>query len=134
MPFILTALGTVVDPIDQYQARSSLYLYGAVILSFVGALHWGFAMTVSTLNDKQKNALYVWSVVPSLLAWFAFFLPTMVTGLILIAGFLAHYARDKSATVLCQLPSWYLPLRFRLTLVASVCLAIGTATAGTASL
>ena len=39
-------------------------IYGAVILSFVGAVHWGLAMTGS-----RSPAWFVWSVVPALYAW-----------------------------------------------------------------
>lgn len=45
--------------------------YGAVILSFVGALHWGFAMSVQFVSDRKRNVCFAWSVIPALLAWLA---------------------------------------------------------------
>jgi hypothetical protein len=32
--------------------------YGAVILSFVGALHWGFAMTLPDMPLRQRHACF----------------------------------------------------------------------------
>jgi hypothetical protein len=47
---------------------TALLGYGAVILSFVGALHWGFAMAQGGLTEAERTRCFVWSVVPSLLA------------------------------------------------------------------
>lgn len=51
--------------------------YGACIASFLGALHWGRAVARDGLA-----AGYVWSVLPSLLAWLALLL-TVRGGLLL---------------------------------------------------
>ncbi len=96
--------------------------YGAIILSFVGALHWGFATAISGLDRSTRSRLFVWSVVPALIAWVCLLLPPLPASLGLIAGFLFHYAWDRRLPFLAQLPSWYLPLRLRLTAVACVCL------------
>lgn len=34
--------------------------YGAVILSFVGALHWGFAMSVEDISAEQRSDRFIW--------------------------------------------------------------------------
>jgi len=44
----------------------------------------------------------------------------------LIFGFVAHYWQDRRLDAHAQLPAWYLPLRFRLTAVACLCLAAGS--------
>ena len=118
-------------------ANVALLGYGAVILSFVGALHWGFAMTLHELPAPRRNAAFLWSTVPALLAWAAL-LVALVWSLapadaLLIVSFLAQYARDAALTRLTDLPAWYLPLRLRLTTVACLCLAIGGFTASTAA-
>ncbi len=41
----------------QDHARLALLAYGACILSFVGALHWAFAMTASGLADGEQTRL-----------------------------------------------------------------------------
>lgn len=116
-------------------ARSALWWpallgYGAVILSFVGALHWGFAMALPGLGAAQRQWLWIWSVVPALVAWPALLWAAPGAAVLLAAGFAAHYAQDRRlvAQTGAALPAWYLPLRTRLTLVASVCLLVGAAT------
>jgi hypothetical protein len=49
--------------------------YGAVILSFVGAQHWGLAMALPGLDEAERTHRFVWSVGPCLLAWPALVLP-----------------------------------------------------------
>lgn len=103
----------------------ALVAYGAVILSFVGALHWGFAMTAQDMSADQRRGRFIWSVIPSLIAWPATLLSVPLGCLLLIVGFLAHYWQDRQLVKLCSLPGWYLPMRLRLTAVASVCLLLG---------
>lgn len=45
--------------------------YGAVILSFLGAVHWGLALQTSQMSKMQARNVYGWSVVPALLGWLA---------------------------------------------------------------
>jgi hypothetical protein len=96
--------------------------YGAVILSFVGALHWGFAMSAAGIEPAQRRRAFVWSVVPALLAWPATLMATSAAALLLVLGFALHYVEDRRLAGFAALPAWYLPLRWRLTIVASVCL------------
>jgi hypothetical protein len=100
----------------------AMIAYGAVILSFVGALHWAFAMTVPDFGDDGRRHLYIWSVVPALLAWVCLLLPPRPACLGLVAGFLLHYGWDRRLPFRARLPAWYLPLRLRLTAIACLCL------------
>ena len=111
--------------------------YGAVILSFVGALHWAFAMSLSGLSVAKRRECFIWSVVPALLAWVAatimlvpaqggmvsMFFGFAVAATLLIVGFVANYVQDVRLARVAALPLWYLPLRLRLTTVASICVA-----------
>ena len=105
----------------------ALLAYGAVILSFVGALHWGFALALPTLGTAQRQGLYIWSVVPALVAWPALLWGAPGAGVLLVAGFVLHWLQDRRlvACTGAALPAWYLLLRTRLTLVASACLLAG---------
>lgn len=50
-----------------------LAIYAAVIISFLGAIHWGLVLAkVDELSDQESNTLLLYSVIPSLLAWFTF--------------------------------------------------------------
>jgi hypothetical protein len=122
LPFIGLALATLLDPAHALLWRGTMIAYGAVILSFVGALHWGFAMTLVSLTPLHRTVAYAWSVVPALLGWVALLLPAASASAVLVAGFIVHYAFDRQLVRRTDLPAWYLPLRLRLTAVACVCL------------
>ena len=124
LPFLaLAAVGLGAPSTPWWSA--ALLAYGAVILSFVGALHWGFAMAQSGLSAPERTRCFVWSVVPSLMAWPATLLPAAAGAVLLIAGFAAHLVQDHRLAARTSLPVWYLPLRWRLTVTACVCLAVG---------
>jgi protein-L-isoaspartate O-methyltransferase len=134
IPFVLLAIaagvglgGNAAFPAAALLAQDgrALLAYGAVILSFVGALHWGFAMTLRDLSPSSRNAAFLWSVVPALLAWVALVLPPAPAVALMLVGFVAQYRRDVELARRAALPAWYLPLRLRLTTVACVSLVLG---------
>lgn len=50
--------------------------YAAIILSFVGAVHWGFALAKDgNFPPESANRFYTYSVIPAVLAWDILFLP-----------------------------------------------------------
>jgi hypothetical protein len=98
--------------------------YGAIILSFLGGLHWAFAMTLPELSTQQKKLRFTWSVIPSLIAWSSFALSPMYATLILVIGFISHLTQDFYVKKLANLPAWYLTIRLQLTTVACLCLII----------
>ena len=65
----------------------------------------------------------------ALLAWPAVLLPMAGGAALLIVGFAAHLAQDLRLASRAALPAWYLPLRWRLTVTACVCLALGAVAA-----
>lgn len=71
LPFVLLTIATAVDKDDAVFWSQALFSYGSVILTFVGALHWGFALAIPGIPDKQRDAVLIWSVVPALVAWVA---------------------------------------------------------------
>ena len=122
LPFVGLSILTVVDPHRAPAWSDALVGYGAVILSFVGALHWGFAMSAAGLDTTQRRRAFVWSVVPALIAWPATVLAGSAASLILVLGFALHLVQDRRLAGPAELPTWYLPLRWRLTVVAIACL------------
>ena len=103
---------------------AALLAYGAVIVSFLGAIHWGLTMREGSV---QAVPSLVWGVVPSLLGWVAVLLGS-AWGLALIGALLwACWAVDRALYPRHRLQAW-LPMRLQLTLVASVsCLAAAVA-------
>ena len=123
LPFVGMALACFLEPHHQGLWLQMLLAYGAVILSFVGALHWGFAMTHPATTGQGASGVYIWSIVPSLVGWVAMLVPAPFGATLLIAGFLTHYRQDVRLARLLQLPPWYFSLRLQLTGVACLCLA-----------
>lgn len=123
IPFVALAIASIVDPVRTAVWVASAMSYGAIILSFVGALHWAFAMTASELTDSRRRATYAWSVMPALIGWLAILvLPfwATVSAIILVTGFWMHYLQDRRLARLIAIPGWYLPLRLILTSVATI--------------
>lgn len=118
VPFAGLALATwFAEP--AYRVSSSLALlgYGAVICSFLGAIHWGMAMRDGP--SSQSFSQLGWGVVPSLLAWLALMIRPSA-GLLLIAGVLcACFAVDRVMYPRFGAQAW-LPMRLRLTFFASI--------------
>ena len=90
--------------------------YGAVILSFVGAVHWGVTLTGGPAPARRM----IVSVLPALAAWAALLLPPAGGAWVLLAGFLGLRAWETTRVARFGLPEWYLGLRTRLTLAVSV--------------
>jgi hypothetical protein len=129
LPFVALAAAVWVDGSRSSLWGDALLVYGAVILSFVGALHWGFAMSQSDMSADQRTHCFVWSVVPALLAWIALLVKYAMSPkyacVLLVAGFLIHFWQDKRLVKWVSMPMWYLPLRLRLTFVACTALIVG---------
>jgi hypothetical protein len=122
IPFVALLPASFLDPHHGVVWRDALYGYGAIILSFVGALHWGVAMSLPGLSERQRSRCFAWSVVPALIAWPAFLFSPLFAAPLLVFGFLVHYLQDRRLARQALLPEWYLPLRLRLTSVAVLCL------------
>lgn len=126
IPFIGLALLEWIGIFSEEVITKLLINYAAIILSFVGALHWGFAMTLNEINPNQRRWLYIWSVIPALIAWGCLSLSSPYALGLLIATFLYHLFKDLELSKGNQalLPSWYLTIRVRLTVV--VCISLFT--------
>lgn len=128
IPFVFCGLGvlTTPDP-DATKWMLALTAYGAVILAFLGGVHWGLALvdTNDTVIDAptpgQNRMRLVLGVIPSLLGWFAVlstvFLPVNLPLAIVIAGFILTNVVEGRAGRAGLLPTGYLWLRWGLTAV-----------------
>lgn len=97
----------------QALAAQALSAYGAVVISFLGGIHWGLGF-----RETQPSApLFLWGVVPSLVAGTALLFSSPIA-LLLHAGMLSLcFAIDRRVYPLHGSAPW-LALRFRLTVVA----------------
>mgnify|MGYP001052316800 FL=1 len=130
LPFLALTPASLLDHHHGVVWSDALYAYGAIILSFIGALHWGLAMSLPELTERQRSACFAWSVVPALIAWPAVLFSPPLAAPLLVFGFIAHYLQDRRLARQATLPGWYLPLRLRLTSVAVVCLVAGVFASG----
>ena len=102
-----------------------LAAYAAVILSFMGAIHWGLAMRGAPRAGRAMTL----SVLPALLAWFALSIPPPGGLVVMAAGFAGVYWMDARAIAAGVAPAWYRRLRIPLTLAVLTCLAAAVAAA-----
>lgn len=100
----------------QTVAAVALAAYAAVIVSFLGGIHWGLAMRQ---QPRADTGLLAWGVVPSLLAWPALLLPPAASLGLLGASLLLCYAVDRRLYPPQGMTAW-LGLRAQLTAVASL--------------
>ncbi len=92
--------------------------YGAVILSFVGAVHWGL-----TMSEDRSPYWYVWSVTPAILGWLSIVLLDIKTSLLALAiAFTLAWSVDRQASLRGLIPVWYMHMRHILTAGATVSL------------
>lgn len=89
--------------------------YAAVIVSFLGGIHWGLAMR----HAEPPTVLLAWGIVPSLVAWLAVVMAADAGLVILGAMLLACYAVDRRLYPAQGVAHWLL-LRFRLSSVAGL--------------
>ena len=101
--------------------------YGAVILTFVGALHWGVAIAHPEMPHHQRNRLMAWSVVPALVAWVALAAPPLAAASVLAGMFVVQLVADHVLVRHVAVTPWFIHLRSRLTVVAVLCLLLTAA-------
>ena len=129
IPFLVPAIGLwLVGSNYQFELVTALVAYGAVILSFLGGVRWGVAITRN--SQLPGWAALILSVIPSLIGWLALLLHFMLSqslALILLAvGFIAQYLLDRRATVTGDLPAWFGRLRLYLSCGAILSILVGT--------
>lgn len=104
--------------------KTMLLGYGAVVLSFVGGVHWGelvFGQNAPT-SSRPVGALY--GVSPSILGWVTLSLPFGGGLLAQLVLFIAAYGMDRRLLAATEAGAWYVPLRFKLTTIVVILLMI----------
>lgn len=122
IPFITIAIAVWFVPYSYVaQMHQWLLVYAAVILSFMGAVHWGLAISV-TAEEPVDTRQLVASVIPALIAWFASFLAPIWNYSILIIAFACLCLFDRYMVKQGKAPQWYYKLRIPLTVLVIVSL------------
>ena len=117
IPFVgLTFLMWVADlQLVEFLAHA-LAAYAAVIVSFLGGIHWGAGFI---RPDGPTRSQFVWGITPSLLGWLALLMPPYAGLPLLGLIVLACYAVDRKIYPAAGLARW-LPMRQQLTFVATL--------------
>lgn len=107
-------------------ALAALIAYGAIILSFLGAVHWGLELRTAELAPPGRVMRLSLSVVPALIGWACVLLGLAglpEIGLAgLIVGFFAIIAMERRWSGAGLVPSGYMTMRWILTLLVEMTL------------
>ncbi|WP_071539061.1 DUF3429 domain-containing protein [Polynucleobacter asymbioticus] len=131
IPFVGLALMVQLAPTPvNYLSAESLAGYGAIITSFMGALHWGASLHTlgkPLTGDRwvDRNA-WIWGVIPALVAWVALHIYIPVGLLILAAMLIIQRSIDQNTYRYYfsddVTRAAFMTIRNRLTYVAAACL------------
>jgi hypothetical protein len=120
IPFVTASLALWTLPSHDAALITPLLLtYAAIILSFMGAVHWGLAMAAGAGTARW----FVSSVVPALVGWCALMLAPRAACALFAIAFVAVYGLDHVAIAAGRAPAWYRRLRMPLTVVVVTSLA-----------
>jgi len=108
-------------------AAFGLVAYGAVILAFLGAVHWGLALSAPPNERRAEWPRLGFGVIPALVAWLALLLPPSMALGLLALGILATAGTEALAARHGLVPENYLRLRWLLSGGAAACLVVGLA-------
>jgi hypothetical protein len=123
LPFAAGALGIALLEGDlRLVATRALLAYGAVILSFLGAVHWGLLLR---RPDPRIASRLLFGVLPALAGWIALLLPARLGLAVLVAAFGAFWLYEHRVLPDGWLPAAYLRLRRNLSLAVCSLLALG---------
>jgi hypothetical protein len=123
IPFLGFALSIISGRLfDHVSAIHALVAYGAAILSFLGGIQWGVAMSAQRLDGQSHARAYGLSVLPALLAWSCLGLAPLAALTVLAMGFALWLAYDVWTARHGETPPWFPRLRAPITAVVVLCL------------
>jgi hypothetical protein len=122
VPFVLCLLGVALLPNygQRELAQRIAISYGAVVLAFIGAVHWGLALAG---RMPWRPARIAGSVLPAVLGAVATLLGGQRGLALLVVGFGVFWLYEHRS-VGAELPAAYLSLRRNLSLVVCTLLAV----------
>lgn len=131
IPFVGLALSVqFADSPNDLIALESLIAYGAVIASFLGALHWGACFRTIGQNMRNRwldHSVWIWGVVPALVSWLAIHVYIPLALLLLAITLIVQRLIDQSTYPYyfanAETAKTFLRMRTHLTLVASFSMA-----------
>ncbi|KAL6852122.1 hypothetical protein J3F83DRAFT_757020 [Trichoderma novae-zelandiae] len=98
--------------------------YGAVIISFLGAIHWGLEYAEKKPQRDRTRFRYGIGLAASVAAWPTLLMPLEYALTSQFGAFVALYYADARATRLGWAPVWYAKYRFLLTAMVGLAIFI----------
>jgi hypothetical protein len=124
LPFLACAVALLLPEAGLREAAARLLPgYGAVILSFLGGVHWGLVLRSPS---PRAPALLAIGVLPSLAGWLSLLLPLEKALAAQVAVFGAFWLYEHRVLGPGVIPPAYLAMRRWLTLVAIAALGLAT--------
>lgn len=123
VPFVACAIVMLAIPETdaRHFAGRALVGYGAVILSFLGGVHWGLVLRAPS---ARAAGMLVAGVIPSLVGWASLLLPFETAAALQVAGFGGFWLYEHRVLGPQVLPPAYLGMRRWLTLIVCVSIAM----------
>ncbi|KAL6797294.1 hypothetical protein GGI42DRAFT_91464 [Trichoderma sp. SZMC 28013] len=98
--------------------------YGAVIISFLGAIHWGLEYAEKKPQHDRTRFRYGTGLAASIIAWPTVLMPLEYALTTQFGAFVALYYADSRATRKGWAPPWYAKYRFLLTAMVGLAIFI----------
>ena len=119
IPFLIFSLSIIFGSDFSVFARDAGIIYSALILTFLGAVHWGW-MLKEDLKKFDKLIIWIWGITPSLIAWISLMILIVfnnykVSSVFIVFGFLCALIIDYKIFYSIK---WFVKLRAGLSLVA----------------
>lgn len=125
LPFIVITAGLWLDMGDRSMWGAALVSYAVMILSFIGGIHWGLALT-STQTGTARKMMFIESSVFVFAGWVValspIILPYKLIGLMILYGNI--WVADKLYARRLSLPEWFLQARSVSTIIVMLCLVL----------
>jgi Protein of unknown function (DUF3429) len=127
IPFVFAAIAIHFDVwLPRAQAINLAVVYAAVILSFLGGIHWGYSvMLVQAGRGRDAGLLFAVSVLPALAAWTTLLLTTLQHAIWLqVTWFILVWFVDWQLSRRQLVPAWFMGLRTIITLLVVIALLV----------
>jgi hypothetical protein len=120
IPFLGLGAASVLSPTYASAAAGLQKDYAALILAFLGAMHWGATLTGGQTGHITARTWFalIWGITPALWAWFATGLPFHTSMVVLMTGLGTALLVDALTRRWYRWPAWFVPLRLMLTVGA----------------
>ena len=126
IPFLAALAGLfILADAPRDLALRALLAYAAVILSFVGAVHWGYLLHAGPDHAPRLLGL---STLPNLTAWLSLLLADRIALFVLTLAFPLLLLYEKASALNGILPGWSMTMRARLTGIVTATLVIALIT------